>query len=109
MKTGFQLALVFLACGSLLHADHLPRSQQARGVAETTLAGIDIHSATESRLLATLGRPESYRKYPETEEAAEMVWRIGGTTVRATIDAAGSPMPSTRAAAPLPFGGRAGD
>ena len=80
------LLLLLLAGATSLNADHLPESRVARGPAETTLAGIDIHHSKAKQLIERLGKPASYKKYPETEEAAEIVWNRDGTTIHATIN-----------------------
>ncbi len=80
------LILLLLAGLALLDADHLRESRIARGPAETTLAGIDIHHSEAKELIERVGKPISYKKYPETEEAAEIVWNKDGATIHATVN-----------------------
>jgi hypothetical protein len=81
------LFLVLLLCPEFLAADHLPASPMARGIPEKTLSGIDIHRSHLKTLIERFGQPTSYKKYPETEEAAEVTWDKDGTIIHATINA----------------------
>lgn len=107
-----RLFLLFLL-PPFIFADHLPDRLVARGPAESTLCGIDIHESKVSSLLERLGRPVSDEKYPKTEEAREIVWQIEGSRIHATInvndvayavDVSGKPSPLTRTGSGLQLG-----
>lgn len=107
------LFLLLLAGTPVLNADHLPESRVARGPSETTLAGIDIHHSKVKELIERFGKPDSYKKYPETEEAAEIVWNKDGSTIHATInvddiayavEVSGKPTPITKTGKGLALG-----
>lgn len=68
-------------------ADHLPANLIARGKPETLLCGIDVNHTTLSDVKKRFSTPLSYKTYPETEEAAEIVWDQEGSRIHATINA----------------------
>jgi hypothetical protein len=80
------LALVALL-SAFSFADHLPANLIARGKPETLLCGIDVNHATLSEVKKRFATPLSYKTYPETEEAAEIVWDQEGSRIHATINA----------------------
>ena len=86
MKRHVWLALVLCMAPLRVMGDHMPRNLVARGPAETMLAGIDIHHSHVKGLLEKLGKPASYKRYPETEEAAEVIWEKDGSRIHATIN-----------------------
>ena len=80
---------VLALCSATGLADHLPPSLVARGRPEHVLAGIDVYKTSVSSLMTRFGRPESFQKYPQTEESGEVIWRLKGSTVHATMNADG--------------------
>ncbi len=71
-------------------ADHLPPALVARGTPEHVIAGIDVYKTSVDSLTARFGKPVSFKKYPQTEEAGEVVWQVKGSIVHATMNADGT-------------------
>ncbi len=115
IRRGFLLLMLFPA---VVFADHLPANKVAAGRAESTLAGINIHKSRAKELIEKFGKPDSYKKYPETEEQGEIVWKKDGAVIHATINVdevayavvvSGKPNASTRTGAGLELGGSLAD
>ena len=86
----FTLLVALILGAATMFADHLPSSLVARGRPEHVLAGIDVYKTSVDSLMGKFGRPVSFKKYPETEEAGEVIWNLKGSVLHASMNADGT-------------------
>ena len=79
-----------LVCAHAGLADHLPPSLVARGRPEHVLAGVDVYKTTVKSLIERYGKPVSFKKPPETEEAGEVTWNLQGSVLHVSMNADGT-------------------
>ena len=80
------LLLVVLLSG-LGFADHLPDNLIQRGKSDTLLCDIDVYHTTLADVKTRFGAPLSFKNYPETIAAAEIIWEQEGSRVHVWINA----------------------